>query len=1110
EALRLCNISLERIFRNGLRTDPVMPLFKMRRFYDKIRRMAAGVLMWWTMVNVLTGGTKGEYDVCYDDVNKEYLACNPSMYDVMSDAIADIRVDPSTATCGTPPNFFRRLAPRGSVNETCNAASTTLRHPPNLMIDDNATSWWQSVNMLPGTEALNINITVSFNKTFRMNSDVIITFNSGRPNKMILEKSSDFGATWQPLQYYAKNCDDFQAQLVPGAEITADNPTAVICTNMYTETTPRAVAGRTVKLVNEDRFDLFLGPLKIEFAKFYEALELKLLDFLLFTDMRIRLIQPLTDGKTTYDMYYYAISDIQAVARCFCNLHAAVCNYTDTDIICDCEHNTMGKNCETCKPLYNERLWQKGSYLPYPKGQANPCIKCECNDHAESCTYNATYGRGICDVCLHNTRGYHCELCVLKYYPNVSLPLNDIDRCIECNCNLAGTVGESNTCAQDTGQCPCKQTTEHRMCDACKDGYFSFPTGNPQRVRLRSNLEVSCCFKKYFNVLCLSCSCNEISTVSGSFCKALGGQCQCKPGVSGRDCGICTPGYFNFTDSGCVRNCRTNYYGINNGTGCFNCECNGQGSTSLQCNDAGQCPCKDSVTGKKCDVCKEGYYGFGANGCSACNCSVSGSTSVSCNINTGECSCKNNVEGVKCSVCRSGFFNLAAYNPDGCQPCFCYNHSTNCSSASGFQSKLLQVTDSSGDFSLLFGDRHTSYGQILSLRLESESVLDLKGFRLLVLTGNGKNLFHDAPNGTFINSTRLLTYEVRLLEQNWMLDDGQQSYIPTAIDVIGILANLTKVTPNTWANGQPVRVTYLAMVSNEKAGTKGANQLTEVAFVEECTCSETTHTGGLSCQSCATGYKRENSSLTSPYSTCMACNCSRRGATDPPECNELSGVCLNCRNGTVGEHCERCAAHVGGGECDVCDNEFWGLLADGCRACNCSAPGSNSPVCNKTSGQCACASHVTGRTCDKCEENFQGLTSSGCVECDSCYSLLETAIVPLRQLETDINTNISALESKDMNSVLGPFMSRFKAAQENLNKLVEFLLSVEQSESVTRSQLKTFNQTLTSVEDRMATVRTNTSVEIEMVLSDSEGVLQTAQQLKNEVQNKTLSSYSKL
>ncbi|KAH9495700.1 Netrin-G1 [Bulinus truncatus] len=226
-----------------------------------------------------------EYDNCYNDVNNVYLACNPPSYDVMWSNVAKINVEPTTATCGTPASKFRRLATRmTAASETCDATIPQLQHPPIFMIDDNTTStWWQSINLPPDSEELNINITVSFNKTFRMDSDLVITFNSGRPDKMIVLKSVDFGATWTPLQYYAKNCDDFQSVLVPGAAITVDTPTAITCTSEYVEQTPRAVANRTVVLVNQERFDLFLGPIGINFSAFYEAMELKLLNFLTFT-----------------------------------------------------------------------------------------------------------------------------------------------------------------------------------------------------------------------------------------------------------------------------------------------------------------------------------------------------------------------------------------------------------------------------------------------------------------------------------------------------------------------------------------------------------------------------------------------------------------------------------------------------------------------------------------------------------------------------------------------------------------------------------------------------------------------------------------------------------
>ena len=37
------------------------------------------------------------------------------------------------------------------------------------------------------------------------------------------------------------------------------------------------------------------------------------------------------------------------------------------------------------------------------------------------------------------------------------------------------------------------------------------------------------------------------------------------------------------------------------------CSCNPNGSENPQCNDNGQCPCKENFSGERCDSCAEGY-----------------------------------------------------------------------------------------------------------------------------------------------------------------------------------------------------------------------------------------------------------------------------------------------------------------------------------------------------------------------------------------------------------------------------------------------------------------------------------------------------------------------
>ena len=55
------------------------------------------------------------------------------------------------------------------------------------------------------------------------------------------------------------------------------------------------------------------------------------------------------------------------------------------------------------------------------------------------------------------------------------------------------------------------------------------------------------------NIYILDCSCNPIGSYNHSTCDQHGGQCYCKPGVTGRDCSQCLPQFYGFSPSGCSR-----------------------------------------------------------------------------------------------------------------------------------------------------------------------------------------------------------------------------------------------------------------------------------------------------------------------------------------------------------------------------------------------------------------------------------------------------------------------------------------------------------------------------------------------------------------------------
>ncbi|KAK1794868.1 hypothetical protein P4O66_010069 [Electrophorus voltai] len=267
-------------------------------------------------------------------------------------------------------------------NNECDAGTEELAHPPELMFDfegRNPTTFWQSTSWRKYPKPLVVNITLSWNKTIELTDDIVITFESGRPEQMVLEKSLDYGRTWQPYQFYATDClDAFTMEPKTVQDLSQFTLLDIICTEEYSRGYVWKY-DKTVRFEIKDRFALFAGPRLHNMASLYGQLDTtkNLRDFFTLTDLRVRLLRPAT-GATMVDdsnlsRYFYAISDIKVHGRCKCNLHANSCAFDKEKLSCECEHNTTGPDCGRCKRNYQGRAWNAGSYLPIPKGTANIC-----------------------------------------------------------------------------------------------------------------------------------------------------------------------------------------------------------------------------------------------------------------------------------------------------------------------------------------------------------------------------------------------------------------------------------------------------------------------------------------------------------------------------------------------------------------------------------------------------------------------------------------------------------------------------------------------------------------------------------------------------------------
>ncbi|XP_078499309.1 laminin subunit gamma-1 [Lissotriton helveticus] len=312
---------------------------------------------------------------------------------------------------------------------------------------------------------------------------------------------------------------------------------------------------------------------------------------------------------------------------CTCNGHSESCN-PETGV-CNCRDNTAGPHCERCS---------EGYYGDSTAGTSSDCQPCPCPG-GTSCAVVPRTKEVVCTNCPAGTTGKRCELCDDGFFGDPLGESGPARVCRACNCNENIDTNAVGNCDRLTGEClKCIYNTAGFYCDRCRNGFF----GNPLAPIPEEK--------------CKACSCNPYGTVNQqTSCNQVTGQCECLPHVTGRDCGACELGFYNLQSS----------------LGCDRCECHALGSTNGQCDiQSGQCECQPGITGRRCERCEVNHFGFGPDGCKPCDCDPEGSRSLQCK-DDGRCECKEGFVGNLCDQCEENYF----YNRSspGCQECpACY------------------------------------------------------------------------------------------------------------------------------------------------------------------------------------------------------------------------------------------------------------------------------------------------------------------------------------------------------------------------------------------------------------------------------------------------------
>ncbi|KAL5106292.1 hypothetical protein TcWFU_006562 [Taenia crassiceps] len=501
--------------------------------------------------------------VCYAE-NRAYL-CTPPLTNI-AEGVPVV----ATSTCGQdgrPEKICRSWTStssqqRSTACEICDprkaASSRGAERLTDRHISSNQTCWVSGRVPSGGT----VNLTLSLGKRFEI-FYISLQPCGPLPDSIALYKSSDFGRTWKPWQYFSTDC--YRAYGLPtsseySAQISSANIQEVLCVALK----PPTKYNSQGQVSNVIAFSTTIGRSTLQ------SWSPALIDWMTMTDLQISLTRfpsrrksgggergsgdptvvlhrrdrssgqrrvsqkaPVfrlgggsgssgrfiradeermqADGSASNsstrwlrdkkkkkeeepegekveeeDAVYFAFSDITVGGRCKCNGHANRCvrdrivekNSVGEEVIswgplrCDCQHNTVGADCERCAPGYLDRPWARAT-----NEDANVCKACECNLHSNSCTFSQhlyllskKVSGGVCEDCRHHTTGEKCHQCIEGYYRDWTKPISHPRVCIKCQCHPIGSIG-NRPCDRKTGQCHCKPGVTGQTCNRCLDGY---------------------------------------------------------------------------------------------------------------------------------------------------------------------------------------------------------------------------------------------------------------------------------------------------------------------------------------------------------------------------------------------------------------------------------------------------------------------------------------------------------------------------------------------------------------------------------------------------------------------------------------------------------------
>uniref|UniRef100_A0A1B6DHB4 Laminin subunit beta-2 n=1 Tax=Clastoptera arizonana TaxID=38151 RepID=A0A1B6DHB4_9HEMI len=790
-------------------------------------------------------------------------------------------------------------------------------------------AWWQSEN---GVE--NVSIQLDLEAEFHF-THMIITFKTFRPAAMLIERSYDFGKTWQVYRYFAHKCEESFPGISRGPQ---RNLTDVVCDSRYSDIEPVKEGEIIMRVLPPNLHHLYDDPYSQEVQNLLKMTNLRIN----FTKLHTLGDDKLDKREEIQEKYYYAISEMVVRGSCSCYGHASRClplsgHNTKQDMVhgrCECTHNTKGLNCESCEDFFNDLPWK-----PAIGKQTNACKRCNCNNHATSCHFDPDVyektGRisgGVCDGCQHNTVGRNCELCKPFYYRDPDRDFSDPEVCKLCNCDIGGSL-DQGICDSYTdplhglvsGRCKCKANVQGQQCNECKNGFWNFDENNPNG--------------------CQECTCNTLGTIDNEGCNVLTGDCTCKRYVTGRDCNQCLPEYYGLSEDP---------------DGCKPCECDMGGSFDNQCDVVtGQCRCRPYLSGRTCSTPEQTYF----------------AGQLDLLLYEGElANCTNNCQIEIREPYRDGQHNTW--------------------SGPGFMRAFPNT-----DMEFPVNNIQTSMDYVIVIRYEPKVPGNWKDVEVIVERPRPVDPNGPCANSQPQDDTKRVTlpenetsvtvhppvcleagqsYKIRLSFKHW---DNQQAS-PSASILIDSIVLLPRIESIPFFMGSPANENRRREYEHYNCGSafytvvKGYTE--DVCKKYHYSISYYVHGGAFSCSCDPTGAKsnlcvslggncvcKQNvvgrrCDMCAPGTYgfgpegCQACDCDSVGALDN-FCDDTTGQC-------------KCQAQTYGRACDQCQPGSWNYPK--CQRCHCNG---HADICDPQTGACIdCREATLGHYCERCINGYYG------------------------------------------------------------------------------------------------------------------------------------------